>query len=201
MASFLAKQPRGIVAFYPPQAENATGNLNVREELFWQTRHGQPLALPGIVALHQEQHLRPRAHQAHVAPGDVPELGQLVEAGAAQEAAHRGEAIGVVAGAVAHGAELVEGERTAAEARPLLAEQDRTAHGPADHQRDHAHGDGGHHQARGGAEHVDQPLQQRGSQRWSSRRSGRGVGGWAGRAGGRQSEMPSSSLARVRSRL
>jgi hypothetical protein len=40
---FLADRPRGIVAFYPPQAENAAGNLYVREELFWQTRHGQPL--------------------------------------------------------------------------------------------------------------------------------------------------------------
>ena len=41
--TFLAQQPHGIVAFYPPQAENAAGNLYVREELFWQTRHGQPL--------------------------------------------------------------------------------------------------------------------------------------------------------------
>jgi hypothetical protein len=41
--TFLASRPRGIVAFYPPQAENAAGNLYVREELFWQTRHGQPL--------------------------------------------------------------------------------------------------------------------------------------------------------------
>ena len=41
--TFLAGQPRGIVAFYPPQAEHAAGNLYVREELFWQTRHGQPL--------------------------------------------------------------------------------------------------------------------------------------------------------------
>lgn len=41
--TFLAGRPRGIVAFYPPQAEHAAGNLYVREELFWQTRHGQPL--------------------------------------------------------------------------------------------------------------------------------------------------------------
>ena len=41
--TFLADKPRGIVAFYPPQAENAAGNLYVREELFWQARHGQPL--------------------------------------------------------------------------------------------------------------------------------------------------------------
>ncbi len=41
--AFLAGQPRGIVAFYPPHAENTAGNLYVREELFWQTRHGQPL--------------------------------------------------------------------------------------------------------------------------------------------------------------
>ncbi len=41
--AFLARQPRGIVASYPAQGDNAVENRYAREELFWQTRHGQPL--------------------------------------------------------------------------------------------------------------------------------------------------------------
>lgn len=40
---FLARQPLGIVASYPAQGDTAVENRYAREELFWQTRHGQPL--------------------------------------------------------------------------------------------------------------------------------------------------------------
>ena len=40
---FLARQPPGIVAVYPTQGDSAAENRSVREELFWQTRHAQPL--------------------------------------------------------------------------------------------------------------------------------------------------------------
>ena len=49
--------------------------------------HLEPEALRLAVALDQPQLLGPRADEAHVAAQHVEELGQLVEAGAAQEAA------------------------------------------------------------------------------------------------------------------
>ena len=39
---------------------------------------------------------RPRAHQAHLAPQNVPQLRQLVQAGAAQQAAHDRQHAGIV---------------------------------------------------------------------------------------------------------
>ena len=41
--AFLAGQPPGIVASYPAQGDTAAENRYARQELFWQTRHGQPL--------------------------------------------------------------------------------------------------------------------------------------------------------------
>lgn len=41
--SFLAALPPGIVASYPAQGDTAVENDYARRELFWQTRHGQPL--------------------------------------------------------------------------------------------------------------------------------------------------------------
>src|SRR5688500_12441193 len=49
-----------------------------------------PQALPRPVVVHRDLagHRRAGSDQAHVAPQDVPQLGDLVEARAAQEAAH-----------------------------------------------------------------------------------------------------------------
>jgi hypothetical protein len=86
-------------------------------------------------------------------PRHVDELRQLVEAGAAQDAADTGDP------AVAHRAELEDGEGAAGTAEALLAEEHRTSVFEQDGDRD-----GGHHrqeeeQAAGGADNVEGPFQ------------------------------------------
>src|SRR3546814_397448 len=75
-----------------------------------------------------------RADQAHVAPQDVPELGQFVDAKPAQQAAQPGDplafdtVIGAAVDAVClgHRAELVGGERLAVHAHAFLPEEQAT---------------------------------------------------------------------------
>ena len=92
------------------------------------------------------------AHQTHVAAQHVEQLGQLIEAPAAQQPAHGGDA-GVVAAGLAqaglvaglhhpHGAELKNAEAAAIEAVAVLQEEDRAGagefHGQGDHQQQRA---------------------------------------------------------------
>ena len=79
------------------------------------------------------QHVGTRTDDGHVAAEDVDELGQLVDAGLADELAYprlagimeRGlQAVGI--GIDPHGTELVAPELTAVEPRTLLPEEDRT---------------------------------------------------------------------------
>ena len=75
-----------------------------------------------------------RADHAHLAPQHVEEVGQLVEAGAAQEAPQRRDAVMLhpvlvravvrVRGRLGHGAELPDAEQLAVPAEPLLPEED-----------------------------------------------------------------------------
>ncbi len=86
---------------------------------------------------------RPGTDQRHLAPDDIDELGELVEAGPAEEAAEGehpgvladleegpvdfvavGEGAPLVLGPVPHRPELVHGERPAVASDPVLAEED-----------------------------------------------------------------------------
>ena len=97
------------------------------------------------IRLEHVQHERARPHEAHVAAQYVEQLGQLVDAGAAEPRAGPGDATilaQLVEGAIGrprlrrrihdHGAELVHHEPAAAEAPPFLAEQDRARGGKPD---------------------------------------------------------------------
>src|SRR5262249_40871804 len=90
-----------------------------------------PPCLPRRVAgqvLHQK---RTRAHEAHVANQDVPQLRQLIEAACAQESPESGEPLVVwketstVIVSVVHGPKLHERKGPSVEARPALPEQHR----------------------------------------------------------------------------
>src|SRR5205814_7364380 len=102
-------------------------------------------ALPAVDAAILVGHERPRPDEAHLAANHVDELGQLVQIGAAKEAAHTRdawvlghleEALGALVarhelrlhrvGAVVHRAELEDPEGLAVAADAPLAEQDRT---------------------------------------------------------------------------
>ena len=86
--------------------------------------------------VHQE---RTRAYEAHVSSQHVDQLGELVEAGAPQEATDGGqprlvgEQVAVGVALVDHGAELQHAERTTTAPRSLLTEQHRGPH-PYSHQ-------------------------------------------------------------------
>jgi hypothetical protein len=82
--------------------------------------------------LHERRTLGARTHQRHVAAQHVPQLRQLVQAGAAQDLADTGDAViggdiprVVAVGVDPHGAELQQLERMAVLADPDLAEQHR----------------------------------------------------------------------------
>ena len=98
--------------------------------------------------------LRTRADETHLAGQHVPELRQLVEPVAAQEAAHRGQPrivalredlAGFALGVLPHGAELDDLERPQGAAHALLAEE----HRPGGRQ---AHRQGGEHEERRGGD-------------------------------------------------
>ena len=106
------------------------------------------------------EHVRPGAHDAHVAHQHVEELRELVDVGATDEVAE-GEFPGVVLGGLhlvgigvdMHGTELDASERLAINARPLLLEEERPRTLPLDDacddgqewQEDDAHDDAHHH--------------------------------------------------------
>jgi hypothetical protein len=83
-----------------------------------------------LEVLHQEGTW---ADQAHVSTQDVPQLGQLVETGAAEESAESDQAVGVreqVAIAIArvlHRPKLEERKGLPSKPRPLLTKEDRPA--------------------------------------------------------------------------
>ena len=112
--------------------------------------------------LHEQ---RARAHQAHVAVHHVEQLGQLVDARAAQPLPERGEAFGVGqeravgAAPVGHGAELRHHERPSAASRPLLAEQHRRPHAHAHEERDDREQRRQHHERGRRTDDVDDALQ------------------------------------------
>jgi sugar O-acyltransferase (sialic acid O-acetyltransferase NeuD family) len=121
--------------------------------------------LLGRVAVEVAHEQRAGPHERHVALQDVQERGELVDAGGAEEAAERGDAVGVGGQAVLarlrlpHRAELVEVEGLAVEARALLAKEDWAAVGDADR----GGGPQGHwtqHRQRGaGPGQVERPLE------------------------------------------
>ena len=77
---------------------------------------------------------RARTDDCHIAHKDIPQLGQLVQAGLAQETAHPGDILlrvveqmggHVMGGVDAHGAELEDVEIALMDTHPLLPEEDR----------------------------------------------------------------------------
>ena len=86
------------------------------------------------------QHVRARAHYAHVAQQYVDELGQLVYVGLAHDVSPAGLA-GVVLGGLQgvglgvhlHGAELDAVEFLVVQSVPFLAEEHRSRHGDLSH--------------------------------------------------------------------
>lgn len=62
----------------------------------------------------------------HIPAQHVPQLGQFIQAGAAQEASPTRQALVVTSGARPHGAEFQDGERAFAQARPFLSKKDRS---------------------------------------------------------------------------
>ncbi len=141
--------------------------------------HGEPRVVPLLVAVEVVEGVGSRSDQAHVAPQDVPELGQLVEAGAAQEAAHgrhagivvqleRGAAGDLVVGAqggplgvgvARHGAELGDDEGPPVQAGPRLAEVGRPAVGEPDGDRQDGEDGRQHDEAADGAHDVQAALE------------------------------------------
>src|SRR5690606_13109401 len=112
-----------------------------------------------------------RAHDAHLAPQDVPELGQLVEAGPPQQApgprdpgilpaADHGLLVLVHAAGrtVHHGPELQDLERAPVLADPRLAEEDRPRAVQPRDQRDEPEGAGQRGQRPSAHGHVERPL-------------------------------------------
>ncbi len=106
--------------------------------------------------------------EAHVAPQDVPELGQLVQAGLAQElphprdirAAHRPHALGAqVRGVLAHRPELQHREMPAVESDPALAVVDGPCVVEPDRRRDGDHERGQEYQSEEGESEVEDSLQ------------------------------------------
>ena len=117
-------------------------------------------AVPGQVGRHQ----RPRSDQAHVAPDDVPELGQLVQAERPQALAEGRRALDARqqparrVGRLDHRSELVDRERPADETWADLAVEHRAPEADAHEGRDD-HDDRRQHdrQGRSGGE-VERPL-------------------------------------------
>ncbi len=79
---------------------------------------------------------------------DVQKLGQFVQGRGAQEAAEGRQALGVRAGALAHGAEFQDGEGLAVQTGTLLPEQHARAQGQAHEKRGGKHDGSKEQQAR-----------------------------------------------------
>ena len=115
--------------------------------------------------VHELRQLRARAHQAHIAPEDVEELGELVdgvaahkgaEGRAARVARHR-PAVGLAV-VQAHGAELVHVEALAIAPHALLLEDDGAGRGKLCADDRHEHDGRGEHDEDGRAQHVHRAL-------------------------------------------
>ena len=111
-----------------------------------------------LVLLVLIQRRRPSAHQTHLPAEHIPELGQLIDGGAADKAPHLCDA-GVIVhleheslhfvmvhqvlfaglGILVHAAQFVDGKNTAIEAHPFLFE--KQGPGRFQFQRDCHHGD------------------------------------------------------------
>ena len=100
-----------------------------------------PLALARRVAGQIADQERPRADEAEVIAQDIDELGQLVEAPAAQEEAGGSQPlvvrkkVAIGAAGTGHGAELDEPEDALAQADPLLPEENGRAEAYPDDRR------------------------------------------------------------------
>ena len=106
---------------------------------------------------------RPRTHETHVAPQDVVELRQLVEAGRTQPTPEGRHALGVARQRftrtrLAHRSELVEHERTATETRASLTEDHRATQRNTDDHRQNEHGHCQHEQREQRDRYVENPL-------------------------------------------
>ena len=165
--------------------------------------HGVPAVLRGAVERQVPGGQGARAHDAHVSHEDVPQTGQLIEAGRPQPGAEAREPLLVrhppprgVDGP--HRAELHEAEPAPAHRHPLLAEQDGPSH-PRPH-RDPQETQQGREDDEGRARHhrVRRPLDRHvrrgpGRDRDSGRRGG-------GRCGGRADRLRRQRAGRLRGR-
>ena len=88
---------------------------------------------------------RPRPHKTHIPFEDIPQLGQLVQAGLAQEFAEFCNVLfrvlqlagGAVGGVVLHGLELVNGKGLAPPSPPLMTKEHRALRGKQVYNTDH----------------------------------------------------------------
>ena len=93
--------------------------------------HLEPLPLPGVIAAHDEGHLRTRPNQRHTPQENVDQLGQFVQTGPPEEPSDRGDSgIGrlgrgqtISRRSRIHGTELVHVEELSIPAYPLLNEK------------------------------------------------------------------------------
>lgn len=112
--------------------------------------------------------LRPGPHKAHVAPQDVPQLGQLIQPGAPEEMAETGaarvadrrpaRAVGLRV--QAHGPEFIDHEGLSVEAQALLPENGGTGRVQHHDQGNEQHGKRQEQQPQQGAHRVENPLDQ-----------------------------------------
>ena len=110
---------------------------------------------------------RPRANDRHITYKDIPQLGQLVQTGLAQESAHPGDILlrvveqmggHVVGGVDAHGAEFQDVEIALMDAHPLLLEEHRPRRVQLDGKAEQKQQRRQHQQPAGRQYHGQQPL-------------------------------------------
>src|SRR5690606_33933137 len=105
----------------------------------------EQLALLFGISVHEPGNFRSRSHEAHLAPQDIEQLGQLIEFEAPEAGADRRNAGVAPSGKLAsgifrtryHGAELPDAEGLALLADTLLAEEDRAPILAPDQHPDH----------------------------------------------------------------
>ena len=137
--------------------------------------HGVPQVVFGhgmAELLDEDRALGPRADQAHLAPQDVEELGQLVDVGVPEPVADAGAAAVVVRGpdraglafrVGAHAAELDDPEPPPPLPDPLLGVEDRPARGQKDGQGDDREQRGEDGESQTGDQEIGQPLRRAGA--------------------------------------
>src|ERR1017187_7834547 len=140
--------------------------------------HGEAAAMPRIVVLHLGRDGRPGADEAHVADENIPELRELVDAGATEETAERSDARVVLHledgaahfvvslefraqhfGIGDHRAELVHREEASVQAAAFLPKKDGAGRGEFDNDGDGQRGQRPENrQPDQGAGNVNQPF-------------------------------------------